>query len=395
MSCGVATHLGDPERALREAGRDAADLERAFWARSIETAGWCFTATGSRFAVHPSPGAARDLREKLADAGTVHRLTGGAPETALNTLVDLVDVDGPAVAAMAEEAGARVGSLCPNLSRDPRFRFGTLANRDPATRTVARDLILAGLEHAEALGATALSLWLPDGLHYPGQDDIGARRDRLVEELARIAPQVPGSMQMLLEYKLYEPAPYHTDIPDWGTALYLARAAGPGCTVLVDFGHHAHGVNIPAILSILAAEGRLGALHLNDRLNADDDLTLGSINPLMMLLSMAELAALPDQGASVRFGLDQHHTAKQPLLATVQSVCRAQETWLRALLIDREALAAAQAAHDTVAAEEVLHDALAADLRPLIALWRERRGLTPDPLAEARVVAARNIEERT
>ena len=386
----------DPGAALAEREPGLDELGRAVFARPIETAGWCFTATGSRFAIHPSPGAARDLAEKLEDAGTVHRLTGVAPETALNTLVDLVDVDPHDVASLAERHGVRIGSLCPNLSRDPRFRFGTLTNSDAGLRAAARELVLDALEHGELYGATALSLWLPDGLHYPGQADIAARRERLEEELAIIAAAVPERMQMLLEYKLYEPAPYYTDVPDWGTALELSRRAGERCQVLVDFGHHAQGVNIPAILSLLGARGRLGALHLNDRLNADDDLTLGSINPLMMVLSMFEVSMLEEAGA-VRFGLDQHHTAKQPLVATVQSVCRAQELWTKALLIDRRALAACQAENDTIGAERVLEDAMSTDVRPLLARWRRERDLPEDPvhaLTESDVVR-RNCETRT
>ena len=385
----------DPVAPFVDRGLDMEAIERAFRARSIETAGWCFTATGSRFATHPSPGAARNLDEKLEDAGTVHRLTDAAPETALNTLVDLVDMDPGEVRERCDHHGIRIGSLCPNLSRDPRFRFGTLTHVDAGTREAALDLVTATLPDAATYGATALSLWFPDGLHYPGQGDIGARRERLGEGLERVAAAVPDGMQMLLEYKLYEPAPYHTDVPDWGTALELSRRAGPNCTVLVDFGHHAQGVNIPAILSLLGAEGRLGALHLNDRLNADDDLTLGSINPSMMVLSMIELAALPKVDA-VRFGLDQHHTAKQPLVATVQSVVRAQEYWLKALLLDRDALNEAQARNDTLVAERVIENAVTTDVRPLAAHWREKTGLAPDPVAEllGSGIVERNIEMR-
>ncbi|PRY20976.1 L-rhamnose isomerase/sugar isomerase [Aliiruegeria haliotis] len=356
------------------------EVKDAFWARPIETAGWCFTATGSRFHIHASAGAARTPLEKIADAGLVHRLTGVTPEVAINTLVDLVDETPANLRAACDEAGIRIGSLCPNLSRDNRFRFGSLTNSDAGIRATARDLVTRCLEHADTLGATALSLWLPDGLHYPGQADIARRYEDLANELAQISGQVPDGLQFLLEYKLFEPAPYYTDIPDWGTALMLAETAGENCTVLVDFGHHAQGVNIPAILALLMRRKRLGALHINDRLNADDDLTVGAINPYMMFLSFCELAA-SGMHEDIRFGFDQHHTTKSPLMATVQSVCRVQELWLKALLVDRAALAEAQENHDTVASEEVLQSAFWTDVRPILEEWREERGLPRDPMA--------------
>ena len=389
----ATSHITTP---LLDRGADLDTVKRRFWAREVETAGWCFTATGSRFHIHASPGAARTPEEKIADAGTVHRLTGTAPEMAINTLVDLVQSTPADLYAAAEEAGVRIGSLCPNLSRDNRFRFGSLTHHDAQIRANARDLVTECLDHADLLGATALSLWLPDGLHYPGQADTLERFGRLEEELSQIAPQVPETMQFLLEYKFFEPGCWYTDVADWGTALLLAEAAGDNCTVLVDFGHHPRGTNIPSILSLLMKRGRLGALHVNDRLHADDDLTLGSINPFMTFLCFAEIARRKG-GEDVRFGFDQHHTTKSPLLATVQSVARVQELWLKALLIDTDALAAAQASHDTDAAEETLQTAFWTDVRPLLAEWRRERGLPGDPVAALRDsgILAENENRRT
>lgn len=380
---------------LEDRGLDLWAVKAALWARQIETAGWCFTATGSRFFIHPSPGAARNVWEKLEDAATVHCLSGVAEEVAINTLVDLVDVDIDEVAQFTRSLGIRIGSLVPNIARDGRFRFGALTHEDASIREAAIGAFAAAAAFIAPLGATALSMWLPDGTHYPGQADFIRRKQFLEMSLAQIGAAMPPGFECLLEYKNFEPAPYHTDIADWGMAALLARKAGPQFRVLLDFGHHAHGTNIPHILAFLADEGLLGGLHLNDRHSADDDLTLGSINPYMMFLSMAELSVRADVG-SVRFGLDQHHTVKQPLLATLDSVCRAQELYLKTLLIDRAALRRCQSEHDTIGAESVLREAFGMDVAALLGHWRAERGLPRDPVLALRTsgLLEKNQEKR-
>jgi L-rhamnose isomerase / sugar isomerase len=368
------------------------DATLAGW--PIETAGWNYVSTGSRFATHANPGAARTIVEKIDDAALVHAVTGAAPRLAINTLVDLVDVDARVVRRHADSSGIQIGSVCPNLARDPRFRFGSLTHVDSDIRRQALGLVLDALRIAPELGADTLSLWLPDGAHYPGQHDQRGRMERLETGLAEIAEAcVVQRLDFVLEYKLFEPYPWMTDIPDWGTALLLARRAGERVKVLVDLGHHAHGVNIPQIIATLAMEGRLGGFHLNDRLNADDDLTLGSINPYAIFLAFVETVD-PRTGPCL-LTLDQHHTAKPPVLATVQSVMRAQELLAKALRVDRIALQSAQAANDAFAAERVLEAAFWADVRPDLAGWRERRGLPADPIAhllQSGLIEARNTE---
>ena len=349
--------------------------------QQIETPSWAYGNTGTRFKVFADPGAARDAYEKIEDAAFVHRLTGVAPSVALHIPWDRVD-DFEKLAAHAADAGVRLGAINPNVFQDDDYRLGSVCNPDPKIRKKALAHLLECAEIAAATGSPALSLWFADGTNYPGQDAIRARQERLGEALATLYAALPERVDMLLEYKLFEPSFYTTDIPDWGTALVHCLALGPRARVLVDTGHHAPGTNIEFIVASLLRLGRLGGFHFNSRFYADDDLLVGAADPFQLFRILAEIvqadAVTPAGG--VAFMLDQCHNIEDKVAAEIRSVMNVQEATAKALLVDRDALAGAQQEGDVLAAHGVLMDAYNTDVRPLLAGLREEMGLDPDPL---------------
>jgi L-rhamnose isomerase/sugar isomerase len=375
--------MTDPYAFLTErltaGGRDVPMIEARLAALSIETPSWGYGDSGTRFGTFPQPGRPRDVFERIEDAAQTHRLTGTAPSVALHFPWDEVD-DYAELAAAISDAGLTVGAVNPNLFQDPDYKLGSVTHPDAAIRAKALEHLLACVEIATALGATAQSLWLADGTNYAGQDDFLARRDRLEQTLGQLYDALPTEQTLLVEYKLFEPAFYGTDLADWGSALLLCQKLGERAEVLVDLGHHAHGVNVEQIVALLAREGRLGGFHFNNRKYADDDLIVGSVNPFELFLIFVTLGA----GALPRLTIDQAHNVEPKLEAMVRSVLNLQEAYAKSLLVDRVALAAVQAAGDVLAGHELLLDAFNTDVRPLCAQVRAQLGAAPDPLAELR-----------
>jgi L-rhamnose isomerase / sugar isomerase len=365
---------------LADAGVDVGAVERSLAALEIETPSWGYGDSGTRFATFRQPGRPRDVFEKIDDAAEVHRLTAGAPAVALHFPWDQVD-DLGALRAHLRERGLRVGAVNPNLFQAPEYRLGSVTNPDAAVREEALAHLLDCVRIAAELGATAQSLWLADGTSYPGQDDLRARRERLLDALGRLYAALPPEQELLLEYKPFEPAFYATDLADWGSSLLACQRLGERARVLVDLGHHLHGTNIEQIVALLSAEGRLGGFHFNNRKYADDDLIVGSVNPFELFLIFAELAAAP---ALPRLTIDQAHNVEAKVEAMTLSVVNLQEAYAKALLVDRAALAAAQAAGDVLGAHGMLIDAYRTDVRPLCAKVRTERGGAADPVAALR-----------
>jgi L-rhamnose isomerase/sugar isomerase len=366
---------------LQDRGVDVAAVERALSAFEVETPSWGYGDSGTRFGVFPQPGRPRDVFEKIADAAEVHRLTGTAPAVALHFPWDAVDELSELSQCLRSE-GLRVGAINANLFQDPDYKLGSLTNPDPTVRAKAVEHLLECVQIGTELDATAQSLWLADGTNYAGQDDLRARRERLEDGLAHFYAALPDRQQLLVEYKLFEPAFYATDIADWGSAVLLCQRLGPRAQVLVDLGHHAQGVNVEQIVAILARERRLGGFHFNNRKYADDDLIVGSVNPFELFLIFAELAA--GGGALPRLTIDQSHNIEAKLEAMVLSVVNLQESYAKALLIDRAALAQAQLDGDVLAGHELLIDAFNTDVRPLCAKVRSQLGAAADPIATLR-----------
>jgi L-rhamnose isomerase/sugar isomerase len=345
----------------------------------IETPSWGYGDSGTRFATFQQAGRPRDAFERIDDAAQVHRLTGTAPAVALHFPWDQVD-DLAALRRHAGERGLRIGAVNPNLFQDPDYKLGSITHPDAGVRRKATDHLLECVGIARELGSTAQSLWFADGTNYAGQDDLVARRERMLEALGEVYAALPAEQELLLEYKPFEPAFYATDVADWGSALLACLKLGERAKVLVDLGHHLQGTNIEQIVALLGAEGRLGGFHFNNRRYADDDLIVGSVNPFELFLIFFELGsrALP------RLTIDQAHNVEAKVEAMVLSVVNLQEAYAKAQLVDREALAAAQADGDVLAGHELLLEAFKTDVRPQCARARVALGAAEDPIAELR-----------
>jgi L-rhamnose isomerase/sugar isomerase len=353
----------------------------------IETPSWGYGDSGTRFATFQQAGRPRDVFERVDDAAEVHRLTGTAPAVALHFPWDAVD-DLTALRAHIQARGLRVGAVNPNLFQDPDYKLGSIAHRDARVRRKATDHLLECVAIARELGSTAQSLWFADGTNYPGQDDLSVRRERLLACLADVYAAL-GDQELLLEYKPFEPAFYATDLPDWGASLLTCLKLGERAKVLVDLGHHLHGTNIEQIVATLRAENRLGGFHFNNRKYADDDLIVGSVNPFELFLIFFELGdAMP------RLTIDQAHNVEAKIEAMVVSVVNLQEAYAKARLVDRAALAEAQAAGDVLRGHALLLDAYKTDVRPQCAAMRAALGAAEDPVAELRPYVERIVAER-
>ena len=362
-------------------------VRRALDRFRIEIPSWGFANTGTRFGKFIQHGAATSLEEKFADAGEVNRLTGCTPTVALHVLWDLPNGAGDVAAVRGLEAkyGVRAGSINPNLFQSQEYKFGSIANPDPGIRRQALDHLLDSVAIGQALGSKDVSIWLADGSNYPGTQSIRRRIGWVEDALDATHAALGPEQRMLVEYKPFEPAFYHTDIADWGMALHLARHAGPKAKVLVDTGHHAPATNIEQIVAWLLHVDGLGGFHFNDRKYADDDLTLGSIDPYQLFRIFYEILSR-GEGADrdVAYMIDQSHNLKGKLEAMVQSVVTAQELYARAALVDFERLAELQDACQLVEAEECFREAFWTDVRPMVKAWREAKGLPADPLATLR-----------
>lgn len=353
----------------------------------IETPSWGYADTGTRFGKFLQDAAATTTDEKLADAAMVHSLTGCCPSVAVHVLWDFpAGSDVAAVAAKAKSLGVRIGSINPNVFQDQCYKLGSVSNRDPAIRRRAIDHLLDSVKLGAAVGSNLLSLWFADGTSYPGQGHIRQRKRWFEEALGEVHEAMPPSMEMLVEYKPFEPFFYHTDLADWGMACKVAEKAGPRAKVLVDTGHHLPGCNIEHIVAFLIDEGRLGGFHFNDRKYTDDDLAVGTIDPYQLFRIFNEIVMAEREQVNggtdlpIAYMIDQSHNLKPKMEEMIETVVAAQELFTKALLVDHLAAAAAREHDDIVMAERAMKDAFATDVRPLLAEYRASRGLPRDPL---------------
>ncbi len=368
----------------------SAQQERVFAALDafrIEIPSWGFANTGTRFGKFVQAAAATSIEEKFADAGEIHRLTGVTPTVALHVLWDLPNgkKDTAEIKRLEKKYGVKSGSINPNLFQEQAYKFGSIANPDPEVRKCAIDHLLDSVEIAKQLGSQDISIWDSDGSNYPGTQSIRRRIEWTEEALVKTHAALAPGQRMLIEYKPFEPYFYHTDIADWGMALLLARKAGPQAKVLVDTGHHYQSQNIEQIVAWLLHLDMLGGFHFNDRKYADDDLTLGSIDPYQTFRIFYEI--LSDRtGAvgNVAFMIDQSHNLKGKMEAVLQTVITAQEIYARAALVEVERLDELQDKCDLVQAEELFRGCFWTDVRPMVREWREARNLPVEPLAELR-----------
>jgi L-rhamnose isomerase / sugar isomerase len=348
---------------------------------AIEVPSWAYGNSGTRFKVFGTPGTPRSVEEKIADAAAVHRFTGLAPTVALHIPWDLVD-DFGALRTFAEDLGVSLGTINSNTFQDDDFKLGSLTHSDPKIRQKAVDHNLECIEVMNQTGSRDLKIWLADGTNYPGQGDIRARQDWLAESLRTIYDQLGDDQRMVLEYKFFEPAFYHTDVPDWGTSYAHVAALGPKAMVCLDTGHHAPGTNIEFIVAQLLRLGKLGSFDFNSRFYADDDLIVGAADPFQLFRIMVEVIRGGGYGpeSGVALMLDQCHNIEKKVPGQIRSVLNVQEMTARALMLDTETLDRAREDGDVLLANETYMDAFYTDVRRDLAAWREEHGLPADPM---------------
>jgi L-rhamnose isomerase / sugar isomerase len=368
----------------------------------VETPSWGYADTGTRFGKFLQPAAASTIEEKLQDAGTVHKFTGCCPSVALHVLWDFsVGVSASDTVELAKKNGVRIGAINPNLFQDQVYKFGSACSPDERAQQHANRHVIDSINLARAVKSDVISLWFADGTNYPGQDDIVTRKQRMHGALRQWHDAMPKNMTMLVEYKPFEPAFYHTDIADWGMSYVFAKEAGPRAKVLVDTGHHLPGANIEHIVAFLLDEDMLGGFHFNDRKYADDDLTLGSIDPYAVFRIFHEIrnaAEVHERDVSkIAYMVDQSHNLKPKIEAMIQTATTAQELYGKACLVDRKKLQDAQLRMNIIDAESCLTDAFNTDVRPMLAEWRKRKAIDADPMQAYRASGyeSRVAKERT
>ncbi len=361
---------------------DADAVKNVLRQQKIELPSWAFGNSGTRFKVFAQPGVPRDPFEKIADAAQVHAYTGVAPSIALHIPWDKVE-DYSKLVEAAGAAGISLGTVNANVFQDDDYKLGSVTNPDPAIRRKALAHLFECVDVMDATGSRDLKLWFSDGTNYPGQDSIRDRQDRLAEALAAVYERLGEHQRLILEYKLFEPAFYTMDVPDWGTSFAHCLELGPKAQVCVDTGHHAPGTNIEFIVAFLLRAGKLGAFDFNSRFYADDDLIVGAADPFQLFRILAEVrwGGALEPGTDVAFMLDQCHNIEPKIPGQIRSVMNVQEATAKALLVDQDALAAAQRSGDVLGSNAVLMDAYNTDVRPLLAQLRAEMGLDADPMA--------------
>src|SRR5438445_2874583 len=353
-------------------------IARALDTFRIELPSWGFSNTGTRFGKYLQPAAALTIDEKFSDARQFHQLTGACPTLALHVLWDLpngID-DADRIASLAASRQVEPGSINPNLFEEQAYNFGSFGNPDERVRARALEHARDSVAIARRLRSRVVALWFADGSNYPGTANIRQRKRWFEENLAVLHSDLQGGERLLVEYKPLGPAFYHPDIADWGMALAFARSAGPRARVLVDTGHHYQSQNIEQIVAWLLADGMLGAFHFNVRRYADDDLTLGSIDPYQVFRIFHEIAMYEwetGNRADIAYMVDQSHNLKGKMEAMIQTVTTAQELYAKAALVDRESLARYQKNSALVDAENCMKDAFSTDVGPAIMEWRKSR----------------------
>jgi L-rhamnose isomerase/sugar isomerase len=360
---------------------DRAAVNAVLGRQRIELPSWAFGNSGTRFKVFAQPGVPRDPFEKIADAAQVHRYTGVAPSVALHIPWDKVD-DYAALSAAAKDLGIELGTINANVFQDDDYKLGSITNPQPRIRRKALDHLFECVDVMDQTGSRDLKLWFSDGTNYPGQDSIRERQDRLAEGLHAVYGRLGEHQRLILEYKLFEPAFYTMDVPDWGTSFAHCLQLGERAKVCVDTGHHAPGTNIEFIVAFLLRAGKLGAFDFNSRFYADDDLIVGAADPFQLFRILFEVRVGDgfDEAAEIAFMLDQCHNIEPKIPGQIRSVLNVQEATAKALLVDLDALAAAQRDGDVLGAHAVLMDAYNTDVRPLLADLRSEQGLDPDPM---------------
>jgi L-rhamnose isomerase / sugar isomerase len=374
------------------------DAVKAF---AVAVPTWGLGVGGTRFAKFPIPGEPITIHEKLEDAAVVNQLGRLTPTASPHFPWDKVD-DPKGLKEEAAELGLGFDAVNSNTFQDQpgqgwSYKFGSLTHTDKAVRDQAIAHNIECIDLGVALGSKAITVWIGDGANFPGQQNQTKAFDRYLDSMSQIYAALPADWRMLLEHKLYEPAFYSTVISDWGTSILAAQQLGPKAQCLVDLGHHAPSVNIEQIVARLHRFGKLGGFHFNDSKYGDDDLDSGSINPHQLFLVFNELVeaeARAPKDFNPAYMIDQSHNVTDPVESLLSSAEAIAGAWVRALLVDREALAEYQRNNDVMMAFQTLRRAYNTDVGPILAMARREAAGAIDPLAAYRETGWRALKAR-
>ncbi|NLT97513.1 MAG: sugar isomerase [Christensenellaceae bacterium] len=369
-------------------GLDIENIKEKLKKQVIELPSWAVGNSGTRYGTFREQGAARHIWDKIDDCAEIQRVLGVCPVMASHVCWDKTE-DGryAPVREYAQEKGLRIGTLHPNTFLGQEYRFGSICSPQPETREMVRKHLLECVDIAREMGSKCIGMWVADGTNYPGQDSLRERKHRLYEGLKVLYDAMDDDMRMLLEYKPFEPFFYTTDVCDWGVSMLNCQKLGPRAKVLVDLGHHLHGVNVEHIVSTLLDEGMLGGFHFNNHRYADDDLITGTVQPFDLFMIYKEIidAELDGLDTDITYMLDQSHNIEPSIEGIIYSVMNIQTSLAKALMIDRKALREAQENYDVIMANKILMEAFETDVEPLLAVVREEMGLEDvDPIANYR-----------
>jgi L-rhamnose isomerase/sugar isomerase len=375
-------------RKLSRTGIDIDAIKDRVAGFSVAVPTWGAGRGGTRFAKFPIPGEPTNIHEKLADCAVINQLSRVTPRVSPHFPWDKVS-DYAALREEAADLGLGFDAVNSNTFQDQAgqahtYATGSLSSTLEATRQQAVEHNIECIEIGRKLGSTDLTVWVGDGTNFPGQQDFTRSLDRYLEAAHQVYAALPDDWRMLLEHKMFEPAFYSTVIQDWGSSILAAQELGPKAKCLVDLGHHAPNVNIEQIVARMHRFGKLGGFHFNDSKYGDDDLDSGSINPHQLFLVFNELVEAelhPRDGFNPSYMIDQSHNVTDPIESMLSSAEAITACLAKALIVDRDALHAAQDANDTMMAFQALRRAYNIDVAPILAKARGEAGGAIDVLA--------------
>lgn len=381
------------------------DVMQKLRAFNITIPSWALGTGGTRFGRFSGGGEPRSLEEKIEDVGIINALNKSSNSISLHIPWD-IPANAQSIKALATQNGLHFDAVNSNTFQDQpeqkySYKYGSLHHVDKAVRKQAVEHNIEVIKYGVELNSKALSVWLADGSNFPGQLNFRNAFQNTLESLQEIYEALPDDWKIWVEYKPYEPNFYSTTIGDWGQSYLLSSKLGKKAQTLVDLGHHLQGTNIEQIVSLLLMEGKLAGFHFNDSKYGDDDLTVGSINPYQLFLIFNELVEGMDvrgmnHATGIGWMIDASHNLKDPIEDLLQSVQAIKIAYAQALLIDKEALSAAQKNNDVSLAQEILQTAYRTDVRPLIAEASLRNNGAIDPIKTYRALKVREnlVKER-
>lgn len=372
---------------LERSGISIEEITAAAGQFSIAVPSWGVGTGGTRFARFPGLGEPRNVFEKLEDCSVIHQLVRCTPRVSPHFPWDRVN-DFTELRQFAQSLDLSFDAINSNTFQDQpgqplSYKFGSLTHTDPEVRRQAIEHNVECIDWGVELGARALTVWIGDGSNFPGQQNFCRALERYLESMREIYAKLPDQWQLFIEHKMFEPAFYSTVIQDWGTNVLCAMELGPKAKSLVDLGHHAPNVNIEMIVARLIQFEKLAGFHFNDSKYGDDDLDSGSLHPFQQFLIFNELVDAEYRGQSgfaPAYMLDQSHNVTDPIESLMNSAIEVQRSYVKALLVDRSALAAYQEGNDALLASNTLKAAFNRDVSPILAMARVRNGGAVNPI---------------